>query len=492
MLLSPPLPPAAPTPMAVRLDLESLTGPKALDPALAGGRYAVYPAGQRLGLVGVTLTFGGAEGPYLGPSIWGSVRGPFGGLVSGGLEGGWRFALGRALHLESGLLVAGAGGGGAPVGGGLMLRGHLGLAATFGNLETGLAVSRTTWPGGSIASTQGALTLGCRFDGPIVPAGTAPALWSGMALREHRLDFTSQVWNQAKETLRPTESKTGLVGVAWSVQAGPHLFWTTEAAAAAQGDHSGYMELFAGGGLRSFLDDGRRWGVRATVLAGSGGGGYVGTGGGLLVKGGIAVFGRVGATEAGLEAGVMRSPGSNFQTRTISLRVGRVFSLAEAAGGAATQGDLQLFGQDLRLRTGMIRYTRAQREDSNLGGGGVDLLSLGADLMLSEHLYALGEGAFATRGAGAYSIGVFGLGLQTGAAHGQRLLVELRAGAGGGANLATAGGALIQPMAGWMWEGQGNWGLRVLGGWTRSLKGKLDTPVLEAGMVFRGAVLRGQ
>ena len=487
------LPPPSPTPMAFRLDYESLSLP-----TLAGQPNVKVPdPGQRLGMVGLTWTFGGAEGPYAGPALWGAVRGEYGGLIGGGLEGGWRLRLAPGLRAEAGLFAGGSGGGGAPVGSGRMLRGHLGLLADVGSTELGLGVSRTSWPDGSITSSQVAFSVGRRFDMAFAPAGTGEALFSGLDLRDHRFALTFQDWSQPGAFRRPggelTGGSAGLIGVAWSTLAGPHLFWTVESAAAARGGHSGFMEILGGAGLQTFLDDGRRVGVRGTLLAGPGGGGYVPAGGGLMAKGAVAVFGRFGALEPSLEAGVQRAPGTPFQVFTVTFSTAWVVPVAEPRPGAPV---LDLSGLDLRLRTGVVRYSQAQRALSGgqeVPGAPVELVSLGGDLLLGPHSYATGQASFAAQGgAGAYATGEMGLGLQTGLWHGQRLLAEGRLGSGGGAGLATGGGALIQPMAGWMWEAGPAWGLQVLAGRAHSLHGKLDTPVVEAGLVFRTSLLRGR
>ena len=51
---------------------------------------------------------------------------------------------------------------------------------------------------------------------------------------------------------------------------------------------------------------------------------------------------------------------------------------------------------------------------------------------------------------------------------------------------ATWGGALAQGLAGWNWDCSRSWSVHLLGGAVRSLSGGMTSPVVEAGMSFRG------
>ncbi|MEO8300054.1 MAG: hypothetical protein ABI574_19855, partial [Burkholderiales bacterium] len=82
-------------------------------------------------------------------------------------------------------------------------------------------------------------------------------------------------------------------------------------------------------------------------------------------------------------------------------------------------------------------------------------------------------------GAGAYSIGLLGVGGGLALAPGWRAGAEMLAGAAGGGGVAVQGGAVVQPML-WAARELGTYSRLQLGiGQLRSLKGDLSTPVLD-------------
>lgn len=457
---------------------------------LSAESVAMPQAGERLGLVG--FTFGAVDdGLYVAPALYGAVRGERGGLLVLGFEGGWRKPLSDSLHLQTGLFLGGGGGGAAPVGSGLMTRFQLGLDLDLDpHTRIGAGVSDLRWPGGGIHGRQLALTLERRFQVfRKVAFAELPGTWD---LHEHAFEWTFQrrEQNGGLPRLAPGERKRealGLAGVSWTRSAGAWGLWTAEAAAAASGQAGGYMEVLAGGGLRAPL--GERFEVRATLEAGSGGGGGLDTGGGFLLKGAVDL--RILLTPrftAAVSYGQLRAPSTALKATSLGLKAGFRGSFA-APGTRHSEGPL--VSQPWRLRPSWTHLTTSRRTDPAQDGRAFDLVGLQGDWILQEHIYLLGQGAFAfTNEAGAYATGLLGVGFQTSPRSGHRLVAEVRAGAGGGAGMKTAGGALLQPMAGWLWEGPGAWGVQLLGGRAKSLKGSFSSPVLEAGLVFRGGSLR--
>lgn len=451
-------------------------------------------SGERLGLVGCTLGFRD-EGPYLAPSLYGAVRGKRGGLLALGFEGGWRKRLNESMSLQAGLFLGGGGGGAAPVGSGFMTRTHLGVGVELGeHLRAGAALSDVRWPGGELHGRQLSLSLERRFQtfhglASWTPA-TLPDTWD---LHEQTFEGMLQRYEQSgglpltARGLRLHDS-VGLAGVTWTKSAGPWGFYAAEASAAASGQAGGYMEVLGGGGLRAPI--GERFEARATLEAGSGGGGGLDTGGGFLLKGAVELRARLGRSlVTSLSLGQLRAPASDLRATALALKAGFRGGFA-APGATYSQGHLKR--QVWRLRPLWSHLTTSQRQDPAQDGRGFDLVGLQGDWLLGDQVYLLGQGAFAfTHEAGAYATGLLGAGLQTArTVSGHRLVAELRAGAGGGAGMKTAGGALVQPMVGWLWEGNRTWGLQLLGGRVRSLKGSFCSTVLEAGLVFRGESLR--
>jgi hypothetical protein len=108
-------------------------------------------------------------------------------LIGGGFEGGWRQSLSTHLVATTGLFAGGAGGASAPVGGGLMLRDHLGLRWEGDQQALGMALSRTVWPSGDIRSNQVAFTWARRFEGHPVRLGE---FWPALDFREQRFELS--------------------------------------------------------------------------------------------------------------------------------------------------------------------------------------------------------------------------------------------------------------------------------------------------------------
>ena len=460
---------------------------------VSGESVAMPQPGERLGLLGITLGIGGGQGPYLAPSLYGAVRGRRGGLLALGFEGGWRQRLNDALSIQGGLFLGGGGGGGAPVGSGLMTRVHLGLGwEVDARTQLGAAWSEVRWPGGEIRGRQAALSLERRFrtfHGAPETSGS-PVSWD---LSAQAFQATFQSYRQRGGLPRTTPGlrmnrSVGLAGVAWTRSAGSRGFLQAETSAAAQGEAAGYMEVLAGGGLSVPL--GGRLEARVALTAGSGGGGGLDTGGGFLLKAGAELGLHLGRSFTATAAyGLLRAPSSALTARTVALKTG--FRGRFAVPGAAHSSE-PLVGQAWRLKPLWSHLTTSRRQAPDQDGRSFDLIGLQGDWLLQEHLYLLGQGAFAcSNGAGAYATGFLGAGFQTsGSAGGHRLVLELRAGAGGGAGLETGGGALVQPMAGWLWEGHSAWGAQLLGGRVQSLRGGFRSPVFEAALVFRGRGLR--
>ena len=96
----------------------------------------------------------------------------------------------------------------------------------------------------------------------------------------------------------------------------------------------------------------------------------------------------------------------------------------------------------------------------------------------------------ACSGAGAYSVGLFGLGTQWEVARHVRVGAEMLAGAAGGGGVDTQGGAIVQGVGYVDFTLNDALSLRVGGGKIKSVHGGLDAPLLDAALVFRFGVDR--
>jgi len=108
---------------------------------------------------------------------------------------------------------------------------------------------------------------------------------------------------------------------------------------------------------------------------------------------------------------------------------------------------------------------------------------------VAPNVYVTGQAhsAFAG-GAGAYSVGLFGVGAQLPVGSRLRLGAEALAGAAGGGGVDTQGGAIVQGRAYVDVSLTDSLSLRVAGGKIRSVHGGVDAPVVDAALVFRFGV----
>ena len=433
------------------------------------------PERERMGLVGSSLLFDLGADWWLGPAVYGAASGERGGFFVGGIELQRRWSLRPGLTLATGLYAGGGGGAAAPVGGGLMLRPALTLLKDIGpNVQLGVSWSGVRFPNGQISSSQLGVTMAWRsaflHGSDIDHTASKPA----------GLGFDRMVATLASYRFDDGSGRSiGLVG-ARAEQRGraDGLAWGLEGAAAAQGDAAGYMELLATAAYSiepapSALP-GWRVGVRAGV--GAGGGGAVPTGGGLMTKLTGTMEWRVapGWTLGG-EYGDVRATNGPLRARQAQVWLG--MSLEPALDG---RGRADPAG----VRTEWVGAWQHHTERARIDGSARSLDTIGLKLnrYLGENLYVSGQAHSAfSGGAGAYSIGLIGLGAAMQPVATWRVGVELLAGASGGGGVQSGGGALLQGMswAGWNTAAHGEW--RAGLGMVRSLRGGTHSPVIELG-----------
>ena len=140
--------------------------------------------------------------------------------------------------------------------------------------------------------------------------------------------------------------------------------------------------------------------------------------------------------------------------------------------------------------SGIERYRAARKTG---GTESLDAVVLQVNRFVAPNLYVTGQAhsAFAG-GAGAYSEGLFGVGVQLPVTQRLRLGVEALAGAAGGGGVDTGGGAVAQGRAYVDLSLTDSLSLRVAGGKIKSVRGSggLDAPVVDAALVFRFGVDR--
>jgi hypothetical protein len=452
-------------------------------PAFArlGYETITLPGDEKMGLSGLSYLVQPTEGLCIGPAVYGAASGQRGGFFTIGAEGALCTRLYGPLNVVAGLYVGGGGGAAAPVGGGLMLRPHVDLMWDFGPLRAGVSWSKVYFPNGDIDSDQVGLVLDVPMSFGYLPAGPGGlSSWAGQrgGTGFDRVLAVAGVYAPRGGALgtsgAPLPSHVGYVGARAEAQLLPAVYVGLEANGAASGGVDGYAEILGTLGTDFALgDSGVRLGGR--VALGLGGGGDMPTGGGLLGKLALDMSVPLSSdVSLGLEAGWASAPQGDFGAPFGSLALR--WALDPLPGVAP-----------VRVRqewsAGAEMFFDAARKD----GTSRDLQSVSFKYsrFIGEHAYLSGQVQSAYQGgAGAFSVGLFGLGGLWRSGEGLLAGAELLAGAAGGGGVDTGSGAVVKPMAFVGWELTAATSLRLGAGWIKAPNGELSSPVLDLSVVF--------
>ena len=443
--------------------------------AMLGAERLRLPGAESVGMVGASYVLELSPGWWIGPSLYGAATGRRGGLFAWGVEAQRRWRLGEHWGVVAGLFTGGGGGAAAPVGGGLMLRPHVDLMVDYGGWQLGLTASHVRFQTGTIRSSQLGVLLMVDDRYAFAPFGQA-----GQRVQYERrggigadsIHATTALYARQR---RDGESRIGTVGARIEQQVTSELHATMEAAGAAAGGADGYMEVLAGLGLSTpVASPSLRLGARAAV--GLAGGGAVDTGGGALVK--AALTARWQATRkwsVDVETGHAWAPDGDFRSPFTQVSVG--MALDDGGSGRTSTGQSRTL-HDMAWEASVLHYAAAARKSG--GERDMQLVGLHFNRFLAPQVYLTGQAhAAAGGGAGAYAVGLVGLGVQRPIGARWDVGAEALVGAAGGGGVAIQGGALAQPMA---WVGR-RFGphsqLKLAAGYLKARKGELATPVMQ-------------
>ena len=440
------------------------------------------PGGEHMGLVGTSYLIGVGRGLSIGPAIYGAASGRRGGMFTLGAEAGWQGRIAGPLTLDAGLYAGGGGGGAAPVGGGLMLRPHVDLLWDFGPFLAGLSASRVRFPNGDIDSRQLGLVFSARTDFRYVPReriGERSDLGGRTGLGVDRFHTVIGFYDPRPGARRvgggALPARITQVGVRAERSLGDHSYIGVEGGGAGGGGVAGYAEFLGTAGAETTVwPDTFTLGTR--VALGMGGGGDVDTGGGLLWKAGVYGTVRL-ARELGLslEAGVARAPQGSFKA-----------TYAAASLNWILDDPSDLTAPPRNTRTdwmgGVERYDAQRRDGTRLP---LRAVVLKTSRFVTRHVYVTGQARSAYAGAGGYTAGLVGAGVQLPLGTHWHIGAEALVGAGGGGGVETSGGAVMQPNAYLGFDLTPSLALRAGAGRVRSFKsGGLDASMVELGVAF--------
>lgn len=433
------------------------------------------PADERMGLLGASYLIELKPGWWLGPALYGAATGRRGGLFTWGAEGQRRWHVNERWLAVAGLYVGGGGGAAAPVGGGLMLRPHVDLMRNFGRWSAGISASRVRFPSGEIQSTQLGLLLAFQDKFEFVPPGLdgqSVEFAGAGGLNLSRVGLVAGRYATASNSSKSLD----YVGTRLEHQLDQVWSATLEAAGAAGGGADGYAEFLGGvSALWPLADSAVRLGAHAAL--GLGGGGGVPTGGGPIAK--VALASRLQLSErlsVAIEAGRAHAFNGDFSSRYAQASIGMTLGPVPADSNAiASHRTIH----DMEWALSSQHYSRAQRKDGSTNG--LSTLGLKFQRSLSERVYLSGQAHSAvTDRAGAYSVGLVGIGVtEQFEEHPRwRIGAEAMVGAAGGGGV-TSGGAIVQPMA-WLSRALGRYSRIKLGvGFIKSVRAELSSPVVD-------------
>ena len=467
--------------------------PRSLDARVRIGAELVrLPGREHMGLVGLTELLNVGGDWWVGPGVYGAAWGKRGGLFVPGVEGAWSHPFNDWLAVDVGLFAGGGGGAAAPVGGGLMLRPHMDVVLRFPGFYTGPTVSQVRFTSGKINSTQVGWMLNVNSSFRYRPtAFTGPATdGSATGLGFDHVDAMVTFAKPRSSTTTagtPLTSRIGLVGLRAERIVDGALWAGIETSGAASGGVAGYAEVLGTAGLRwPVITDRLALGVRAS--AGLGGGGGIATGGGVLLKTAAGATLRLTDTLGiGGEVGLVAAPNGHYKAATAAVSLNWALDVP--------QGDLGNWfnsrpGTPTRMEFGSaVERYRAARKDGHAEA--LEAVVLQVNRFVAPNLYLTGQAhsAFAG-GAGAYSVGLFGVGAQLPVTSRIRLGAEALAGAAGGGGVDTQGGAIVQARAYADVALTDSLSLRLGAGKIKSVHGGLDAPVVDAALVFSFGVDR--
>jgi hypothetical protein len=439
------------------------------------------PTDERIALLGISYMVAMNEDWGVGPSFYGSAKGDYGGIFTVGFTAQRRWRLGNFWHAAASM-YAGAGGGLSSdrvnFGGGLMLRPELSLRAESGNWYAGVSLAHTSFPSGNVKDNSLGLVLGYS-DGFLSYAPTDAgrpvhtSRRSGLGIDEVLLNGGIYKPRKGARTRGGAPARNiGKAGAALRQYVNEGAWWGMEAAGAASGGADGYMEVLMGLGQDYGLGS-PNFRVGWHGALGLGGGGDVDTGNGWLVKAGPTLRWKTPwGPSLHLDGGVMGSLTGSFKSTYARLSLGLpldkatgIYGQPNDAGGVVRTQSVYASLQHLPK----VRF-KDGREDS------VGHLAMVLTRDLGTNLYGVAQAGSAAFGrAGAYSFGLFGLGLQgRPLKQGPQLGAELMVGAAGGGGVAIQGGATMQTEAWAEWRFGKDERLRLrtgVGQW-RTLRGE--------------------
>ncbi len=438
---------------------------------------------EHVGLLGASylVDVNAWPGLAIGPAVYAAMTGHRGGFYTVGGEAAWRSRVLGPIGVELGFYAGGGGGAGAPQGGGLMLRPHADLLWDFGGAAAGVSLSRVKFPNGQIDSTQLGLVVDFSSDFRFVPATrldtSARANGRGGIGFDRVQLVASQYRTRGPVRLTdgtPQPRVIGMLGARAEQAWGRHTYWGVETNGATERRVAGYAEFLGTVGAEAEVLR-HRLTLGARLALGTGGGGGISVGGGLLGKAAVYSVLRLSSQlGVALEAGLSRAPRGDFSASQLAA------SLVWALDGPAGTGPPEKPTRT-HFSAGALRYD-APRRNGSTRSLTADVLKI--DRFVSRNVFLTGQVHSAYSGAaGGYSAALLGAGWYQPLDGPFHVGAELAAGAAGGGAVDTHG-SIVQETAYAGVQITPGVALRLHGGHIHSPRGPLSSTLMGLTLTF--------
>jgi hypothetical protein len=387
-----------------------------------------------------------------GPGVYGAAKGDYGGIFTVGFTGQRRWRLTGNTHLAASLYV-GAGGGLSNqqlrFGGGLMLRPELSLRTETGAWYSGIGISQIRFPSGNVKSGVGlSFVLGRTMEfASFAPEDAGRPGRSGRrtGLGFDEISLTTGVESPRSSSVdrsgEPRRQRIGKAGADLRQYIAEGSWWGIEAAGAAKGGADGYMEVLGQIGQDWALGS-PRLRLGGQLGLGLAGGGAIDTGSGLLLRAGPALrWITPWGPSLRLDAGLSHAPNGHYSARFVRFALSMPLDSAPVPFGSDAGGTVRV----QQLGASVLHMPRMRFKDGREEA--VTHLAVTMSREFSPRVYGTAQAGSAAAGgnAGAYSFGLFGLGVQSEPLwSGMRVGAELLVGAAGGGGVKVGGGAVTQ------------------------------------------------
>jgi hypothetical protein len=307
--------------------------------------------------------------------------------------------------------------------------------------------------------------------------------------------FVQRHWNRWRlgyERVKlPGDERMGLASVHYDllgpIESAPGLYLGFGGYGAVDGHRGGLFVWGPSAGWRQEIYRGLA--LDAGLFAGGGGGAGAPQGGGLMLRPHFGVEQEFGPVNLCLGISHVRFPSGSIDSTDffVGLTIPVGSYTARRARMQEQLGAWEWFATQSRVGPAFMSYfpsSSARNRSGTALANHVDLVGVSYQRSIGENLFLPLEayGAFNGDAAG-YMTVMSGLGWHQELAPRWWLDTEMLVGAGGGGDVDTGGGLLLQPMVGLGARLTRHWTARIMGGYTWSPQGQFSAPTVQA-MLF--------